>query len=178
MSRRQAMISVKRLIETGIISIDQAPYKANTFTVNMELIKKQTSEINSLVKPLHHQNHKTSEINSPPSEIISPVLVKSLHPNHTHYNHTKEPKKTTGTFEQFIENIKVEYPDIDVGLEVRKFNDYNQDTKRKIRSPRLALRNWLTKAREIKLRVNGDGTIKRSPRPVPKNYEYRQPNEY
>ncbi|MGB2814098.1 MAG: hypothetical protein WBC75_03280, partial [Dehalococcoidales bacterium] len=74
-SRRQAMTSVKRLKKADIISVIGTPYKANTFVINMELIVKLTSEANSLVKPIHH----TSEINSPP-------LVKSLHPNNNKLN--------------------------------------------------------------------------------------------
>jgi hypothetical protein len=81
-SRRQAIRSVKRLKKADIISTVGTPFKANTFAINMELIIKLTSEANSLVKPIH-----------PTSEITSPPLVKSFHPNHTQLNHTHKPQE-------------------------------------------------------------------------------------
>ena len=75
-SRRQSMISIRRLKGAGFISITGAPYKTNTLTINIELITKLTSEMNSLplVKPLHPNNTKLN--NTKEQEDIDNVLIK------------------------------------------------------------------------------------------------------
>ena len=83
MSRRQAIKSVNELAEAGFISITKTPYKANTFTVNVEFIMQLTSEYSSLVNTVHQP---TSEHSSPPSEYSSLPLVNVVHPNNNQLN--------------------------------------------------------------------------------------------
>lgn len=50
----------------------------------------------------------------------------------------------------YKEKLQQEFPEIDIGAEFERCKIYWSDQKRKLKSPKLALRNWLQKAREIK----------------------------
>jgi hypothetical protein len=87
MSRRQAIKSINELKKAGIISITKQPYKANAFTINVDLLIELTSEYSSLVNTLHQP---TSEHSSPPSEYGSLPLVNTVHPNKKQLNKNQE----------------------------------------------------------------------------------------
>ncbi len=61
------------------------------------------------------------------------------------------------TFEQYQVELKKEYSDLDFDNEFKKFNLYWSEGKRKLQRPKLALKNWLEKARQIKQEHSGNG---------------------
>ncbi len=83
-------------------------------------------------------------------------------------------EKTTDqpqTFEEYIEAIRGNYPDLDVNAELQKFRLWWSEGKPILKRPKSAFRNWLDKAKEIK--QNGsqkNGARKQDPRQVPKRY--------
>ena len=119
----------------------------------------------------------TENGNTPLPESVMKTLPKSVN--------TKEKKPTIQmkiekqqTFEQYSEGLRAEYRDIDFDNELEKFELYWAEGGRKLKRPKLALKNWMDNAREYKKRGNGDGEYRKSIRPVPKAHEYKQPNEY
>jgi len=50
----------------------------------------------------------------------------------------------------WLEVLKEEFNDIDFATELKRFADYWTDGGRNLKNPKLALRNWMTKARDIK----------------------------
>lgn len=96
-------------------------------------------------------------------------------------NYTKAKDDGGGeTFEKYKKELRLRFGDLDFDLELEKFHLYWHNGNRKLKNPRLALLNWLSKARKItkQEREVGGGTNKRSNRRVPKPEEYRRPDEY
>jgi phage replication O-like protein O len=52
------------------------------------------------------------------------------------------------SFDQFVDELRAEYKDIDFDLELKKLNDLLHDQGKKPKSPRLTLRRWMQRARE------------------------------
>lgn len=70
----------------------------------------------------------------------------------------KQYKKTTAAnFEEYQKELRLRFSDLEFDLELEKFNLYWNNGNRKLKNPKLALLNWLTKAREIKAKGAGDG---------------------
>jgi len=95
MDRRSAIRSVKALEEIGIISIQHKNFKANTYTIHWDVLKKliKTSDYQSLVSHSHQSPTVTSDPQSSPSDYQSLPPVTDSHPNVTHINVTQEPNK-------------------------------------------------------------------------------------
>uniref|UniRef100_A0A6M3J8E7 Putative DNA replication initiation protein n=1 Tax=viral metagenome TaxID=1070528 RepID=A0A6M3J8E7_9ZZZZ len=64
----------------------------------------------------------------------------------------------------WLNKLVAEYADLNFEAEVTKFEDYQADTRRKLKSPKLALRNWLNIARE---RAAKAPAASRGARPLP-----------
>ena len=56
---------------------------------------------------------------------------------------------TTSSIKQFTEELRSRYPDLDFDTELEKFHLYWSEGKRVLKRPKLALRNWMAKAREF-----------------------------
>ena len=54
------------------------------------------------------------------------------------------------TFEEYREELRARFKDLDFDVEYEKFRLYWFEGKRKCKNPKLSLLNWMTKAREIK----------------------------
>lgn len=50
----------------------------------------------------------------------------------------------------FYKELRQNFDYNEIIAEIKRFNDYWSDSRRKLKSPKLALRNWFNKAREIK----------------------------
>ncbi len=61
----------------------------------------------------------------------------------------KPEPEPTSDLEQFIEELRPQYPSLDVDNELIKFNLYWSEGKRVLKRPKLALKNWLDKARKF-----------------------------
>ncbi len=64
-------------------------------------------------------------------EVISPEIIKM-------------------DFNEYIEELRPQYSDLNFDYELRKFHLYWSEGGRKLKRPKLALLNWMDKAREIK----------------------------
>jgi phage replication O-like protein O len=85
----------------------------------------------------------------------------------------KKKEKTTAakSFEEYKEKLKERFKDLDFDLELEKFTNYWSEGNRILKRPKLALLNWLLKAREIKQR-GGDGQhgiTEQHPKGIPGN---------
>jgi len=58
-------------------------------------------------------------------------------------------QKKPDDFASYLEELRPQYSDLDIDNELVKFNLYWSEGKRKLQRPKLALKNWLDKAREI-----------------------------
>lgn len=83
-------------------------------------------------------------------------------------------------FEEYIEEIRPEYADLDFDNELKKFHLYWSEGNRKLQRPKLALRNWMDKARDFKRDRKGEqsGAYRQNPRAVKKPGEYLTPEEH
>ena len=98
-------------------------------------------------------------------------------------NANKEDKETIinkrnkekETFDTFIEQLKIEYPDLDVEKEWEKCQLWWSEGKKKMKRPKAAFKNWLDKAREFKK----DGTHRQgySKTRLTKPHEFPNPED-
>lgn len=77
----------------------------------------------------------------------------------------------TQTFDEYVIQLKNEFTDVDFDSELRKFELYWQEGNRKLKRPKLALLNWMQKARNYQSEkgVKPHGTNKPTRRGVPGN---------
>ncbi len=79
--------------------------------------------------------------------------------NNTRQNKTKEDSILIAGKEfnkEWLEALKAEFSDVDFDEQIKKFTDYWTDGNRTLKNPKLALRNWMIKAREIKQKQQPD----------------------
>lgn len=88
------------------------------------------------------------------------------------------PERKKLEFEDYIEELRPQYSDLDYDLELKKFHFYWSEGRRKLQRPKLALLNWMTKAREYKKEKEAShGAHRQGSRQFPKAGEYRSPEE-
>jgi len=131
-------------------------------------VKRQPSKNCYLFAP-HFEKHqtglqKTREAQSqipPPNSRVTPELLQSKD-GLTHLQvkekfklkrreeEVEEEATTELDFEDYKEELRSEFKDVNFDNEVKKFHLYWSEGGRKLKRPKLALRNWMEKAREIK----------------------------
>ncbi len=84
------------------------------------------------------------------------------------------PERKKIDFEEYVEELRPEYTDLNFDNEIKKFHLYWSEGNRKLQRPKLALKNWMDKAREFKQEGKG-GTHQQRPRQLPK--QYTQPDD-
>jgi hypothetical protein len=62
---------------------------------------------------------------------------------------TEKPPETPTNFDEFIENTKPEYPDLDLDEERQRFETYNRENRKNITDPQGMFLRWLARAREF-----------------------------
>jgi len=66
------------------------------------------------------------------------------------------PEITKSKFDEYVEELRPQYTDLDYDKELKKFHLYWSEGSRKLKRPKSALTNWMDKAREFKQeKVNG-----------------------
>jgi len=89
---------------------------------------------------------------------LPPVEIPQSKVEESKVNNSKEEKATTELdFEDYKEELRSEFKDVNFDNELKKFYLYWSEGGRKLKRPKLALRNWMEKAREIK-GVRGEGS--------------------
>ena len=87
-------------------------------------------------------------------------------------------KKTAVSFEEYKKQLRERFSELDFDIELEKFNHYWSEGTRKLERPKLALLNWMLKARKIKAQEASHGTHKQSGRKLPERHSYTQPEDY
>ena len=87
---------------------------------------------------------------NPQGTVVSTVRNPHTILKDTILDNTKEKATTELDFEDFKEELRSEFPDVNFDNEVKKFHLYWSEGGRKLKRPKFALRNWMEKAREIK----------------------------
>lgn len=134
MSRREVIRAIKSLISKGYLTKEPQHYHSNIYHII----------ISKLVTDIHQCLTVTSDSQSPSSDSQSPPLVTHSHPNNTKLNNTKItiPK-------EYIKELKLEFPNVDIDEEYKKFVLWWGEGKKKLKRPKLAFRNWIKKAAQI-----------------------------
>jgi phage replication O-like protein O len=83
--------------------------------------------------------------------ILANTKAKSI------YTKAKEEEALS---QNFIAEMETEFPELLISDELKSFNLWWSEGKRKLRRPRFAFRNWLKKAREIKKEGHDNGRNK------------------
>jgi len=86
----------------------------------------------------------------------------------------KDTTSSRETLDDYIITLRERFKDIDFDTELEKFWIYWKEGDRKLKIPKLALINWMTKAREHKKEA-GNGTTRRNPRSIPGPGDYTKP---
>lgn len=81
------------------------------------------------------------------------------------------PSKNTQTVEEYKNQLRKEFNDLDFNEEVKRFALWWSEGDRKLKRPKSALRNWLLKAREYK-KEKGSGPYKPDFKKVGENEPY------
>jgi len=81
---------------------------------------------------------------------IKPPQIKEKFKLKRREEEVKEEATTELDFEDYKEELRSEFKDVNFDNEVKKFHLYWSEGGRKLKRPKLALRNWMEKAREIK----------------------------
>jgi len=81
-------------------------------------------------------------------------------------------KKAPSAFEDYIKELKIEFSNLDVDEELKKFRLWWEG--KSLKRPKLAFRNWLNKARQIKQKEAPNGKDRRHP----EERYYTDPNSY
>jgi phage replication O-like protein O len=97
---------------------------------------------------------KSEKRSLPPGGIALPKVVTTSLPKMVNTKEKKEMykrKSAPPTFEEYVEELRAEFPDINFEEELKKFHLYWAEGGRKLKRPKLALRNWITKANQWRL---------------------------
>lgn len=93
-------------------------------------------------QPMDEKSPKTV---TPTKQTVTSRIAKS---DNKKVKKVKKEKKAS--FEDYKEELRSEFNDLDYDLELKKFHLYWSEGSRKLQRPKLALLNWMTKAREYK----------------------------
>jgi phage replication O-like protein O len=61
----------------------------------------------------------------------------------------QKKKKETETFDQYRDKLRLRFTALDFDIELEKYNLYWNEGRRKLKNPKLALLNWMSKAQEF-----------------------------
>lgn len=101
-----------------------------------------------------------------------PATSKSASPQEKERNNKENKTSAAKSLEEYKEELRSRYPDLDFDLELEKFEQYWSEGGRKLKRPKLALLNWMEKAREIKKKGGNAGETHRgSARSLPPSYQ-------
>jgi hypothetical protein len=133
-----------------IKNISDAYANRNRPTPNKPIINTDNSITTLNIPPTYPINTPTNSITTPenPYTILNDIKL----------NKTKLDNISSSiSFEEYVEQIKIEFNDLDVSSELKGFNLYWSEGNRKLKRPKSAFRNWLINARKYKSENNGNG---------------------
>ena len=120
-------------------------------------VEQPSQQVDTMVMSDRHDAdvNLTSDLSSPTHQSEPTIPEK----NTTETSARTSTKKATSkikkqSFEDYIEELRSEFPDLNFDAELKKFNLYWSEGNRKLKRPKLALLNWLNKAREIQQEKN------------------------
>lgn len=117
---------------------------------------KDGSELNNHSSDLDDERVKlTHSMSVPTCQNESTIPEKTTTETTTESSTKKAASKIKKqSFEDYLEELRPQYPDLNFDAELKKFNLYWSEGNRKLKRPKLALLNWLNKAREIEQEKN------------------------
>ena len=123
--------------------------------------------------------------NPQPSDVFTTTNTQSK-VKETKLKETKLKEETTKTteieFNNYCDELRQEYPSLDFDNELKKFRLYWSEGTRKLKRPKLAVKNWMDKALEFsKEKNNGAGKFgskKNNSRTIPKPEDYPDPKDW
>ena len=150
MTNFQWLKAKKRLIFTERIAVN------NSNIVTIINWKKYQSEYERQ-KPYREENVTKSY-----SRKLQPKVTqeKEIEIEIEKENETVAPERQKIEFEEYVEVLRAEYADLNFDNELKKFHLYWSEGGRKLKRPKLALKNWMDKATEIKLDKEGQPSRK------------------
>tara|TARA_R100000093_G_scaffold66992_2_gene38292 strand:- start:595 stop:1365 length:771 start_codon:yes stop_codon:yes gene_type:complete len=106
---------------------------------------------------------KVSDVNNEPDTGIPDVGKPQMKRNEIKLNKKTTPEQEKIVFDEYVDELRSQYSDVNFDNELTKFHLYWSEGNRKLKRPKLALKNWMDKAREIK-QEKSDGKGGRHPR--------------
>ncbi len=105
----------------------------------------------------NHNNNLVNVVNNPISSTDNTqTKVEETKVDKTKLKESRGKETTTLSFQEYIEQeLRKEFSDLNLEEELKKFNLYWSEGKRKLQRPKSAFRNWLLKAREFNQEKNG-----------------------
>jgi phage replication O-like protein O len=126
------------------------PELAEPSTPSLELAEPLTDEKLAILQP---------ELAEPSTKVSSPAVTqKKKETIQKKKRPTARARARRKTFEEYVEEQRPNYLDLNYDLELEKFRLYWSEGGRQLRRPKLAWLNWLQKARQIR---STDGTDRR-----------------
>lgn len=87
------------------------------------------------------------------------------------------------SLDDYLAELRTKYPELDFDAELEKYHLYNEETKRTVKRPKLAIRNWMDNARRYAGQRQDNGGKGHKPKATDKrrvrqtNEEYTRPEE-
>jgi len=184
--------TLKKLIERNIITCRGNKYNLEySFQKDYEQWKDLTDRHDLLPKEVTALPIGVTKKSLPRLEKSLPVGVTKSLPNGVNTKENKETiqKKREGPlslrrqeleFNEFIEELRPQYPDLNFDNELQKFRLYWSEGRRKLERPKLALKNWMDKAREFKQekKEGKSGAHRQGSRGLKPRQAYKSPEEH
>jgi phage replication O-like protein O len=138
-------------IDTAI-GADLTPKEATIDTTNLTPIQDKLTPIQGDLTPKEATNLTPKEAHTKERKILTKDTTKD--------SNAQEKK----SFEEYKEEMRKRYPELDFDNEFQKFHEYWYEGRKICTNPKLALHNWLDRAREYKKQkgVNGNGSNKQN----------------
>jgi phage replication O-like protein O len=108
----------------------------------------------------------STELAESSTKVSSPRVTQNIKDTYQDISATRG--KSPESFEQYTERLRQRFTDLDFNLELEKFNLY-WEGKGKLKNPKLALLNWMGRARKFKQTEGGKGNGTKSDRGIPGN---------
>jgi len=102
-------------------------------------------------------NPTVGVVSMPNNPTSADIYLKKVHKVKKSKEDNKERiEKKEASWEEYVNELRQEYIDLNFDNELEKFHLYWSEGKRKLQRPKLALKNWLDKAREFKIKENAN----------------------
>jgi len=124
-------------------------------------------------KPVYNNSYPLTTNSNVISTSKKAITTSQSRVEYSRVEKSREDKEAS--FKKYTDDLRLKYNDLDFENELEKFNLYWEEGNRKLKRPRLALKNWMDKARQIRS-DRDNGAHKQKPGAVPT--QYTRPEEF